>query len=68
MLNFKFVRHFSLLVVLSGVLSACTSSPDEIERIEVVKGEAALERFGPEAAAGVVEIFLKETASPDPGG
>ncbi len=33
MLNFKFVRHFSLLVVLSGVLSACTSSPDELERI-----------------------------------
>ncbi|GAB2995432.1 outer membrane protein assembly factor BamD [Psychrosphaera aestuarii] len=33
MLNFKFVRHFSLLIVLSGVLSACTSSPDELERI-----------------------------------
>ena len=41
--------------------------PDEIERIEVIKGDAALERFGPEAASGVVQIFLKASVSPDPG-
>lgn len=33
--------------------------PDEIERIEIVKGEAARSLFGPEAANGVIQIFLK---------
>ena len=49
-------------VVLSGI------DPDDIDRVEVIKGEAALERFGEEASAGVIEIFLKEIDSARPGG
>jgi len=33
--------------------------PQSIERIEVVKGEAARIRYGPEAADGVIRIFTK---------
>jgi TonB-dependent SusC/RagA subfamily outer membrane receptor len=33
--------------------------PDGIERIEVMKGEAAAAVFGPEAANGVVQIYTK---------
>ena len=33
--------------------------PDAIDRIEVLKGEAAIERFGPEAEDGVIQIFTK---------
>ena len=36
--------------------------PDRIDRVEVIKGEAAVELFGPEASAGVVQIFTKEGA------
>lgn len=49
-------------VVLSGI------DPDDIDRVEVIKGETALERFGEEASAGVIEIFLKEIDSARPGG
>ena len=49
-------------VVLSGI------GPDDIDRVEVIKGETALERFGEEASAGVIEIFLKEIDSARPGG
>jgi hypothetical protein len=34
--------------------------PDRIDRIEVVKGEAARYKFGPEAVDGVIQIFTKE--------
>jgi outer membrane receptor protein involved in Fe transport len=34
-------------------------SPDEIERVEVVKGAAAIELFGDEAVGGVIQIFTK---------
>lgn len=39
-------------------------SPDEIERIEVIKGSAAVARFGEEAAGGVIQVYLKKA----PGG
>lgn len=42
--------------------------PDLIERIEVVKGDDATERFGPRAGQGVVQIFLKQPSSTPPGG
>jgi TonB family protein len=35
-------------------------APDGIERVEVIKGEAAEAAYGPEAASGVVLITLKE--------
>ncbi|MCC6316519.1 MAG: TonB-dependent receptor [Gemmatimonadaceae bacterium] len=34
-------------------------NPDDIERIEVVKGAAAATLFGTDAAAGVIQIFTK---------
>ncbi|MEM7416182.1 MAG: TonB-dependent receptor plug domain-containing protein [Gemmatimonadota bacterium] len=42
-------------------------APDDIERIEIVKGAAALELFGEEAVGGVIQIFLKASASPSSG-
>lgn len=38
-------------------------SPGDIERIEVVKGVAAIELFGSDASDGVVQIYLKEPGS-----
>lgn len=38
-------------------------SPDRVERIEVIKGAAAVAFYGEEAAAGVIQIFLKEGVS-----
>jgi len=42
-------------------------APDEIERIEVVKGAAAIELFGEEALGGVIQIFTKTYMTRDPG-
>ena len=36
--------------------------PDAIDRIEIVKGGAAEDLFGPQATGGVIQIFLKATA------
>lgn len=52
------------LIYIDGVRVAAGTSlddidPDTIERMEVVKGDAAVALFGAEAAAGVVQIFLK---------
>jgi len=52
-------------VRIEGALSDL--DPDMIERVEVLKGDAALDVYGPEAASGVVQIYLKEPASPDAG-
>lgn len=38
---------------------------DAIDRVEVLKNEAALELFGPGAANGVVQIFTKKAAGED---
>ena len=35
--------------------------PDDIERLEVVRGTAAIVRFGEEASAGAILITLKES-------
>lgn len=37
-------------------------APDGIERVEVIKGEAAEKLFGPEASAGVIQVFTREGA------
>lgn len=37
-----------------------TMNPDKIDTINVLKGEAAMKKYGPEAANGVVEIKTKE--------
>ena len=37
--------------------------PDQIERIEIVKGEAAIVMYGDDAAGGVILIFLKPDAA-----
>jgi outer membrane receptor for ferrienterochelin and colicin len=34
--------------------------PDRIDRVEVIKGEAAVALYGPEASVGVVQIFTKD--------
>lgn len=38
-------------------------NPDDIERIEVVKGAAAATLYGTDAAAGVIQIFTKRGAA-----
>jgi len=38
-------------------------NPDDIERIEVIKGAAASTLYGTEAAGGVIQIFTKRGAS-----
>jgi len=38
-------------------------NPDDIERIEVVKGAAAATLYGTDAAAGVIQIFTKHGAA-----
>ena len=42
-------------------------SPDDIERVEVVKGAAATELFGEEAKGGVIQIFTKKSMTRLPG-
>jgi TonB-dependent SusC/RagA subfamily outer membrane receptor len=42
--------------------------PDDIERIEVLKGPAAEALMGAEARNGVVQIFLKTPPASNPGG
>lgn len=42
---------------LEGDLSSI--SPDQVERIEILKGEAATAAYGPRGAAGVVQITMK---------
>ncbi|CAN5705860.1 hypothetical protein BH23GEM8_BH23GEM8_04910 [soil metagenome] len=42
-----------------------TLKPDQIEKVEVIKGPAAVARFGdPNAAAGVIQITTKSAAPP----
>ena len=44
----------------SGTTSLDEMNPDEIDTINVLKGEAAIKKYGPDAANGVVEIKTKE--------
>jgi outer membrane receptor for ferrienterochelin and colicin len=52
------------LLVIDGKLASWDGSPDlnpsEIESVEVLKGQAALRQFGPEAQHGVVQITTKK--------
>lgn len=41
-------------------------NPNDIERIEIVKGPAATTLYGTEAAAGVIQVFTKRGASGSP--
>ena len=41
-------------------------NPDDIERIEVIKGSAATDLFGDGAENGVIQIFTKEADASDP--
>jgi TonB-dependent SusC/RagA subfamily outer membrane receptor len=41
-------------------------NPDDIERVEVIKGPAATTLYGTEAAAGVIQIFTKRGAAGRP--
>ena len=53
----------------ASVLSSV--NPDNIERIEVIKGTAAADRFGDQGEAGVIQIFTKEPSendTPSPSG
>ena len=34
--------------------------PEKVERIEVLKGEAAVRLLGEEAASGVIQIYMKD--------
>ncbi len=43
-----------------GMAAAKELDPEKIERIEVVKGQAARAVFGDDAAGGVIQIFLKK--------
>ncbi|MEK9505053.1 M56 family metallopeptidase [Gaopeijia maritima] len=60
------------LIVVDGVImrggmeTVQELVPDEIERIQVTKGEAARARFGERAAAGVVEIETKKAPPSEP--
>ncbi len=43
----------------AGTLALDTLDPDDIDRIEVIKGEAATDRFGDRAEGGVILIFTR---------
>ncbi|MCY4646997.1 MAG: TonB-dependent receptor plug domain-containing protein [Gammaproteobacteria bacterium] len=47
-----------------GSASLNSLNPDDIERIEVIKGEAAAGLFGERAENGVIQISTKEPSAP----
>lgn len=49
-------------VRVSDMTAVQSLDPDLIDRIEVIKGDAALELFGSDATNGVVQVFLKTQA------
>lgn len=54
------------VIVSGGMETVQELVPDEIERIQVTKGEAARAKFGERAAAGVVEIETKKAPPGEP--
>lgn len=44
---------------LEGLNDLSSFDPDDIDRIEIIKGAAAKTRYGEEAANGVIQIFMK---------
>jgi outer membrane receptor protein involved in Fe transport len=57
-----------LLFVVDGVKLQRDQVPsltaDQISKVQVIKGRAALEQFGPDASYGVVVITTKAAAAP----
>ena len=57
-----------LLFVVDGVRLQRDQVPsltaDQISKVQVIKGHAALEQFGPDASYGVVVITTKAAAAP----
>ena len=49
-----------------GYGSLSSLNPDDIDRIEVIKGEAAADLYGERAANGVIQIFTKESQAIEP--
>jgi TonB-linked SusC/RagA family outer membrane protein len=65
------VRLYSRVAPASGSARQGTSPindilPDDIDRIEIVKGAAATTLYGTEASGGVIQIFTKRGLSGDP--
>jgi hypothetical protein len=56
------------IVYVDGVLvdAVPVLTPDRIERVEFVKGGAAIEAFGAAGSAGVIQIFTKDGVAGDP--
>ena len=59
------------LIILDGVFLANTTladiNPEDIERIEVLKGSAGASLYGSQAANGVIQIFTKRGSSVNEG-
>src|SRR5690606_1840331 len=53
-------------VTSSGSMGLNSINPNDIERIEIVKGAAASTLYGTEAAGGVIQIFTKKGFSGAP--
>ena len=65
--------HYDLVTFNPGNRGAATTvspidqiNPNDIERIEVIKGSAATTLYGTEASAGVIQIFTKRGATGAP--
>ena len=48
------------LAVMAGVNPLASMNPNDIEKIEVIKGENAVTKYGAEAANGVVLVTTKK--------
>ena len=51
----------------AGRAALSSLNPDDIDRIEVIKGEAAAELYGERAENGVIKIFTIESPASAPG-
>ena len=52
----------------AGTLALDTLDPDDIDRIEVIKGEAAVGLFGGRAEGGAIRIFTRVAQPREPEG
>ena len=52
----------------TGTLVLDTLDPDDIDRIEVIKGEVAVGLFGDRAEGGTIRIFTRVAQPPQPEG
>lgn len=49
------------VLVETGTTALSSLNPDDIDRIEVIKGEAAADLYGERAEGGVIQIFMIES-------